>query len=248
MLDIVDRLIPSLLCITLGTECPDHVICFSQNGALCGFLELTSDLPCDRQVPPELPAHWTSSITRAIRTLIPRSNLSNTNRILLIYPPSRHAASPTPTTERPSKTRRTILRTANPSHYLEPGQGTRLPHAPNPPYRTTIGPPDTPTGNKENPLHRTLLCRTAAAVSHGSKGTSRAARQASPQVTLRGGYCARATRGNKLRDRAHISLTMTEMGKGAWLGAGDRAGCRGGSCGAYGCEPAAVGGWVGGVP
>jgi hypothetical protein len=167
---------------------------FSPKGALCDLLELRSDLLHDRQVPPESPAHWISSITRAIGALIPRCNLSNTNRILLIYPPSRHPASTTSTAERPSKTRRINLQNANPSRYLEPGQGTRLPHAPNPPYRTTIGPPDTPPGNKENPLQHTLLCRTATAVSHGSKGTSRAARQASPQVTLRGGYCARLTR------------------------------------------------------
>jgi hypothetical protein len=150
-----------------------------------GTTRVTSSLDSDSIRP--------SSITRAVRTLIPRPTLSkhklHAPHLPSITPSSiNHAHSRTTqqnTTHQPTQREPVALPRARPLD--------RLPHAPNPPYRTTIGPPNTPTGNKENPLHRTLLCRTAAAVSHGSKGTSRAARQASPQVTLRGGYCARLT-------------------------------------------------------
>jgi hypothetical protein len=201
-----------------------------------GTTRVTSSLDSDSIRP--------SSITRAIRTLIPRSTYRNTNCMLLIYPPSRHPASTTPTTERPSETRRTNLRNANPSHYLEPSQGTRLLHAPNPPYRNHNRPARYSHREQRKPTPPHL------AVPHSRRCLARlegyqpcGTPSESPSHAPRRLLCApdaRATRGNKLRDRAHTSLTMTEMGKGAWLGAGGRAGHGGGSWVMGGAVPTAA--------
>jgi hypothetical protein len=158
---------------------PDDVICFFPEWRALRFLELTSDLPCDRQVPPELPAHWTSSITRVIRALIPRpTTLSkhkpHTSRLPSITPSStNHAHNRTTqqnTTHQPTKREPVALPRARPrTDYLTPPTHRTAPQSARPilPQGTKKTHFTAPCCAAQPPLSRTA--RRVPAVRHAKR-------------------------------------------------------------------------------